>query len=191
MDYNTTVYHASPVNNIIQFELGVRTTGETDDPVDGIWLGTSYEGARWHAISVVGTARNLPNTYIYECQFVSGTVIANAKDKEMPDSSWSLFQQKFVPSWRRAISVLFPLKNEDWFHKVMDIARQDPGYGGYNGSMNAVISVCRECGIDVLVHPSTDVSPNGQLQHWDEGVYGDVLLLLDCKKAVILKKFTL
>lgn len=190
MDCSTIVYHASPVNNLTQFELGVRLTGETDDPVNGIWLGTSYDGACWHATSVVGRIRNLPTTYIYECQFVPGTVIANAKDKEMPDCSWTLFQQKFVPGWRKALSVFFPLKNEDWFHKIMKIAKRDSKYGGYNGSMNALISVCRECGIDVLVHPSTDVSQNGELQHWDEGVYGDVLLLLDCEKAVILREYT-
>ena len=72
--------------------------------------------------------------------------------------------------------------NDEWYRLVDHASARHRKSNSYNDRFNAVIEVCRNIGIDLLVNPSAKVEING-LSHWDDSVYGETVLLMNCEKA--------
>ena len=83
MKKNTALYHGTIVPGILKFKVGVQETGEADEPINGIWLGTEFNGAHGQATKVAGV-RQAAVVYIYECRLTGDCVIADTKKSRMP-----------------------------------------------------------------------------------------------------------
>lgn len=187
MKKNTVLYHGTIVPGILKFKIGVQETGETDEPINGIWLGTEFKGAHYQAVRVTGRVRQAAVAYIYECRLAEDCVIADTKRSRMPPRAFEQFVRLYFPWYRRlAYSAGGWLRktfarNDTWYRLVDRASARHKKSNGYNDCFNAVIEVCRNIGIDLLVNPSAKVEMN-RLSHWDES-YGETALLMNCEKA--------
>ena len=106
----------------------------------------------------------------------------------MPPRAFEQFAIMYLPWYRRLayfsggwLRRTFA-RNYGWYRLVDRASARHRKFDGYNDCFNAVIEVCRNIGIDLLVNPSAKVEANG-LSHWDESVYGETALLMNCDKA--------
>lgn len=189
---DTPLFHGTTAPTIQRFQLGNSQYGETDEPVNAIWMSTSYEGAKWHAISVAGRIRNAQDVYVYEWRLTHDAKIADTRTPKLPADIHKQFVKRFRPLYLR-IADRLPisikrkiLSDEMWFRDVLH-ALEKIGTEGYNEKFNGVIAICKDMGIDLLVAPSTTLNGNG-LAHWDEPKYGHTALLINLEKIVFVSR---
>jgi hypothetical protein len=130
----------------------------------------------------------IQKSHIYECRLTEDCVVADTKKSRMPPRAFEKLIRMYFPWYRRLAYVAGGClrrtfaRNDEWYRWVDRAAGCHRKNDGYSDSLNAVIEVCRNIGIDLLVNPSAHVEISG-LSHWDEGVYGEVALLINCEKA--------
>lgn len=194
MKCSTIIYHGTTAPNIQNFVLGVNTTGETDDPINGIWFSTLYSGAYWHATNIAGRIRKAKNSYVYQCALDKNTTIADAKRSRLPPHIFKKLVDEYFP-WHLRLAYYASMwsrnrytQNSQWFRYVDRFASKNGRMTGHVARHNARIEICLKIGIDVLVHPSTTLYGSG-LAHWDETAFGETVLLLNMNKCKPVVQF--
>ncbi|EPE8512762.1 hypothetical protein R7D63_16620 [Vibrio sp. Vb2909] len=189
MNYKTPIFHGTTAPGITKFKLGIKNRGETVEPIDAIWFGTWYEGAKYHATMVSGPKRKVKFVYVYKCNLDKSCVIADTKRTRIPPRNFKKLVDMYMPWYMRLAykmggkvrRKLVP-NYQTWFQYVYKVSRPLVKSPRPEDSMNAVIEVCKSIGIDVLVHPNT--IPDGSvLKYFDEGTYGKAMLVLNCDKV--------
>lgn len=189
MNHKTSVYHGTTAPGITKFKIGVKNKGETEEPVNAIWFGTRFEGARYHAAMVSGPIRAAESVYIYECTLHESCVIADTKRSRIPPRNFKKLVEKHLP-WHMRLAYKmggrvrrkFVPNYNNWFQYLCMASTPLKETTSLEASMNALIKVCKSIGVDILVHPSTTCEGSG-LQHYDEGVYGEAMLVINSDKV--------
>lgn len=143
-----TYYHGTSHGQISQFSFGVRGYGEQQDPLNCIWLSSTFEGAKYHAIQVVGHIRKTSVNYVYEVELPSSYVIADIRYPERLSPSVAAKLVRACLGWRRWI-----YRHYNW-REALAFYIDSRSPKGSNARKNMVFAIIFSAGIDALVAPN-------------------------------------
>lgn len=190
MKKDISIYHATSAPGIMEFILGVKGVGETENPINAIWFGTKFEGALHHAVYSAGQMSGAKDVFVYECTLSADSVIADAKRTRMPPRNFKLLVEKHMPLLNRIayrcggwLRRKYARNYKNWFNVIYAVSIRFRKSSSQEDCYNAVIEVCESIGLDVLANPITQPGKRG-LEHRGESHYGKIIWLINCKKAM-------
>lgn len=178
-------YHGTSDGHISKFQLGIKGKGEQIEPSNCIWLSTTFNGAKYHAVFVVGPKRNTNPNYVYEVSILPSHVIADIRNPDLLSADVASKIVKACLGWRRHFHAKICWR--DALASYID--RVNPSSDTQR--KNAIFSLLSMCGVSALMNP---------LFTWHKISYGrynfnvfdpphcEALALLNTNAAAIISK---
>lgn len=137
-------YHATTLSNLGAFAFGVGGAGESDDPLQCIWLYDSPQPARQFARITLGNRRPGAALWVYQVSLQDDAVVADTLSPgELSEPRARILRDACIPwlfrwtwrgSWPEALGV--------------DLDRR--GIGGYQDRKNEMFARLRAAGVHAL-----------------------------------------
>ncbi|WP_228608304.1 hypothetical protein [Xanthomonas arboricola] len=186
-----TYFHGTSANNLQNFRFGVLGKGEHSIPFNCIWLSPTFEGAKYHAVQVVGHVRNTTTNYVYEVLLPSDYVIADIRYYDNIDKYISKRIRVYCLGWSRFL----PWSPRQW-HEALVRYIDSLGLREDTAIKNEIFKVLKDCGVAALKNPKFTWRSEGFLRkrytfNFFDCVGGEALALLELGNVQISKKYTL
>ncbi len=143
-----TYYHGTSDGQIVQFKLGVRGKGEQLEPVNCIWVSSTFAGAEYHAVQVVGPKRKTNPNYVYEVLLPQSHVMADSRDPQALSPVIAEKIIKYCMGWRR-----FICRPKTWLDALACYIDSISPKGDRERK-NGIFRVLRTASVDALVAPN-------------------------------------
>ena len=171
-------YHATTLGGLTAFELGIGGAGESDAPVQCIWMYSAPEPAREFARMTLGNRRPGAALWVYQVRLQNHAVVADMlSPQDLAPVHIAALREGCIPWWRRWVW------RRTWPEALgFDLDRR--GIRGYQDRKNAMFARLRDAGVHALRNCEVTWVA-GAVRHFRDDYGATTTVLLDPAVAAI------
>lgn len=171
-------YHATTLGGLTAFEVGIGGAGESDAPLQCIWMYGAPEPARQFARMTLSNRRPGAALWVYQIALQENAVVGDTLSPEdLPAASAAALRSQCLPWWRHwAWRGSWP--------EALGIDLDRRGIRGYQARKNAMFARLRDAGIHALRNCEINWC-EGKVRHYRDDYGATTTVLLDPAVAEI------